>query len=103
MMNPVKGMDIKALSEGCFLLFFHHAIDKQRILAGCPWSFEKNLIILNDVPADANPVHVDLNWCDFVVHVHELPLSKMTKGVAQHVGNRLELFKELEIDEHDHA
>ncbi|KAK4424621.1 hypothetical protein Salat_1655700 [Sesamum alatum] len=103
MMNPVNGMDIKALPQGWFPLRFHHAIDKHRILAGCPWSFEKNLIILNDVPANADPIHVDLNWCDFVVHVHDLPLSKMMEGVVRHVGNCLGLFKELETDEHGHA
>ncbi|KAK4426793.1 hypothetical protein Salat_1448000 [Sesamum alatum] len=103
MMNPVKGMDIKASPEGRFLLHFNHTIDKQRVLARCPWSFEKGLIILNDVPTNANPMHVDLNWCDFIVHVHDLPLSKVTLGVAPHIGNQLGLFEELETDDQGHA
>ncbi|KAL0362330.1 UNVERIFIED_CONTAM: hypothetical protein Scaly_1188200 [Sesamum calycinum] len=32
---------------------------------------------------------MDLDWCDFVVHVHDLPLSKMNLGVATTIGNHL--------------
>ncbi|KAL0292758.1 UNVERIFIED_CONTAM: hypothetical protein Sradi_6974500 [Sesamum radiatum] len=99
MINPVKGMEIKQLPEGHFLLRFHHIIDRNRALAGCPWSFEKNILILNGVGADENPIQVNLDWCDFFVHIHDLPLSKMNVGVATFIGNRLGKFRDMEIDE----
>ncbi|KAL0413768.1 UNVERIFIED_CONTAM: hypothetical protein Sradi_1578500 [Sesamum radiatum] len=89
MINPVKGMEIKQILEGRFLLRFHHIIDRNRAWAGCPWSFEKNILILNGVGADENPMQVDLDWCNFFVHIHDFPLSEMNAGVATFIGNRL--------------
>ncbi|KAL0439102.1 UNVERIFIED_CONTAM: hypothetical protein Slati_2393200 [Sesamum latifolium] len=77
MILPVKGMDIRQLEEGRILIRFNHIIDKQRALEGCPWSFEKNVLILNSVGDFENPMHVALEVCDFYVHVHDLPLSMM--------------------------
>ncbi|KAL0303779.1 UNVERIFIED_CONTAM: hypothetical protein Sradi_6246000 [Sesamum radiatum] len=49
MLNPIKGMAIKQLDAGRFLLRFNHTLDWGRELEGCPWSFENNHIILNRV------------------------------------------------------
>ncbi|KAK4424731.1 hypothetical protein Salat_1666700 [Sesamum alatum] len=47
MLNPVKGLDMRSLTEGRFLIRFNHIIDWSRALEGCPWSFKKNMLILN--------------------------------------------------------
>ncbi|KAK4420259.1 hypothetical protein Salat_2439000 [Sesamum alatum] len=39
MLIPVKGVKMKQLPEGRALLRFKHVIDRNRALAGCPWSF----------------------------------------------------------------
>ncbi|KAL2237177.1 UNVERIFIED_CONTAM: hypothetical protein Sindi_0909400 [Sesamum indicum] len=41
-------------------------------------------------------MNVELNWCDFFVHVHDL---LMNLGVVTLVGNRLGHFQDLEMDE----
>ncbi|KAL0345256.1 UNVERIFIED_CONTAM: hypothetical protein Sradi_4356900 [Sesamum radiatum] len=46
-----------------------------------------------------NPVKVDLDWCDFFVHIHDLPLSKMNVGVATFIGNSIGRFRDMEMDE----
>ncbi|KAL0448799.1 UNVERIFIED_CONTAM: hypothetical protein Slati_1436300 [Sesamum latifolium] len=96
--RPIKGMTVKMLEEHRFLLWFHHCVDRDRALDGCPWTFDKNLIILSKVSVNENPLEVDLNWCSFYVFVHGLPLGLMTNEVAMVVGNRLGKFVEL-----DHA
>ncbi|KAL0406214.1 UNVERIFIED_CONTAM: hypothetical protein Slati_3935300 [Sesamum latifolium] len=103
MLNPVKGVDCQQLTSGRFLLHFYHVIDKDRALDGCPWSFDRNTVILSGIQAHENPLHVDLNWCDFHVLVHELPLSKMNLGIATHIGNRLGRFQEMDMDATDYA
>ncbi|KAK4426428.1 hypothetical protein Salat_1411400 [Sesamum alatum] len=62
MINPVKGMDIRQIGGGRFLLRFNHVIDMNRALEGCPWSFEKNVIILSGIGEKENPLRVDLDW-----------------------------------------
>ncbi|KAL0454689.1 UNVERIFIED_CONTAM: hypothetical protein Slati_0808100 [Sesamum latifolium] len=71
MINPVKGVNCQQLSEGRYLLRFFHIIDRDRALAGCPWSFDRNIVIFNTIQTHENPMHVDLNWCDFHAHVHD--------------------------------
>ncbi|KAL0300144.1 UNVERIFIED_CONTAM: Retrovirus-related Pol polyprotein from transposon RE1 [Sesamum calycinum] len=49
MLLPVKGMEVKQLQEGRFLLRFKHIIDKQHALQGCLWGFDKNILILKSI------------------------------------------------------
>ncbi|KAL0451724.1 UNVERIFIED_CONTAM: hypothetical protein Slati_1150500 [Sesamum latifolium] len=99
MLQPVKGMDVKQLDEGRILLGFEHIIDKQRAQEGCPWSFEKNILILKPIGELENPMHVALDDCDFFIHVHDLPLSMMNLGMATLIGNRISSFRDLESDD----
>ncbi|KAL0378315.1 UNVERIFIED_CONTAM: hypothetical protein Sradi_3137000 [Sesamum radiatum] len=45
-----------------------------------------------------NPMHVDMDKCDFYVHVHDLPLNMMNLGVATLLGNRIGIFRDVEMD-----
>ncbi|KAL0423466.1 UNVERIFIED_CONTAM: hypothetical protein Sradi_0881400 [Sesamum radiatum] len=60
MLLPAKGMEIKKLEDGRFLLCFQHVIDKTHALEGFPWCFEKNLIILSTIAELENPMQVAL-------------------------------------------
>ncbi|KAL0395438.1 UNVERIFIED_CONTAM: hypothetical protein Slati_4510000 [Sesamum latifolium] len=55
-LNPFKGMEFKILPQQCFLLKFFHTIDLQRVMEGCPWAFDKNLIVLKAIRADETPM-----------------------------------------------
>ncbi|KAK4428665.1 hypothetical protein Salat_1166300, partial [Sesamum alatum] len=99
MINSVKGMDICQIGGGRFLLRFNHVIDRNRALEACPWSFEKNVIILSGIGEKENPLRVDLDWCKFHVHMHELPLSMMNLGVATLIGNRIGRFRDMDMDD----
>ncbi|KAL0403879.1 UNVERIFIED_CONTAM: hypothetical protein Sradi_2028700 [Sesamum radiatum] len=58
MLNPVKGLEMKNLADGRFLIRFNHILDRNRALEGCPWSFEKNTIVLSGI--GVNEIH--LTW-----------------------------------------
>ncbi|KAL0401628.1 UNVERIFIED_CONTAM: hypothetical protein Slati_4192700 [Sesamum latifolium] len=103
MLDPVKGLEIRRLEEGRFLIRFNYIIDRNRALEGCPWSFEKNTLILSSVGVNENSMHVDLNWCEFCVHIHDLPLSKMNFGIASFIGNSLGKFRDLEMEDSGRA
>ncbi|KAL0451653.1 UNVERIFIED_CONTAM: hypothetical protein Slati_1143400 [Sesamum latifolium] len=59
MFSAVKGVDIKQLKESRLLFKFNHVIDRDRALNGCPWSFDKHVVILNNIRVDENPMQVD--------------------------------------------
>ncbi|KAK4415468.1 hypothetical protein Salat_2654200 [Sesamum alatum] len=71
---------VRKLSDERFVLWISHPIDHNRALEVCAWSFEKGLLIFSLVGVDEDPMMFNLNWCDFHVHVHDLPLSKMNLG-----------------------
>ncbi|KAK4415504.1 hypothetical protein Salat_2657800 [Sesamum alatum] len=102
-LNPVKGLEMKSLAEGRFLIRSNHIIDRNSVLEGCPWSFQKNTLILNSMGVGENPLQVDLNWCEFYVHIHDLPLSKMNLGTAMLIRNRLGRFRDMEMEESGHS
>ncbi|KAL0327237.1 UNVERIFIED_CONTAM: hypothetical protein Sangu_1801700 [Sesamum angustifolium] len=66
-LNPAKEMEITFLERDRFLLKFFHSIDRDRIIAGGHWAFEKNLTVLAAMTEDENPADVDLSWCEFHV------------------------------------
>ncbi|KAL0456588.1 UNVERIFIED_CONTAM: hypothetical protein Slati_0998000 [Sesamum latifolium] len=72
---------------------------RDRALNGGPWIFDKNLIILNYANPDKNPLEVDLNWCQFHVHIHGLPLWIMTRAMADFIGKRLGRFIESDSNQ----
>ncbi|KAK4423255.1 hypothetical protein Salat_1908300 [Sesamum alatum] len=96
-------MDIKITKDGHFLFCFNHVIDKERVLEGCPWNFDKDTLILRDVGKDENPKLVDLDWCASHVHIHNLPIRKMkmTKEVVEYIGNHMGNFVDVaHMDSH---
>ncbi|KAK4421456.1 hypothetical protein Salat_2096200 [Sesamum alatum] len=66
---------------------------------GYPWSFEKNIILLSGIGEKENPLQVDLDWCDFYVHVHELPFIMMNLGVATQIDNWIGRFRDMDMDD----
>ncbi|KAL0297736.1 UNVERIFIED_CONTAM: hypothetical protein Sradi_6825700 [Sesamum radiatum] len=61
-------------------------------------AFDKYLIVLAPVETEDDPNLIDLNWCEFHVHIHSLPLEKMTQDIAAFIGNRLGKFEEVDLD-----
>ncbi|KAL0331699.1 UNVERIFIED_CONTAM: hypothetical protein Sangu_1715400, partial [Sesamum angustifolium] len=80
--SPVRTMEFKFIKGDHFLSKFFHYLDRDRVLDRCPWAYDKNLIVLAQVEAADDPNLVDLNWCDFHIHIHGLPLGKMTQDIA---------------------
>ncbi|KAL0293446.1 UNVERIFIED_CONTAM: hypothetical protein Sangu_2524000 [Sesamum angustifolium] len=89
LLRPAWGMDVRLVGDNRFLLRFSHVVHRDRALMGCPWTFDRNLVILQSVSEDENPLEVNLNWCQFYVHVHDLPLRLMTREAAEDIGYRL--------------
>ncbi|KAK4431366.1 hypothetical protein Salat_0898700 [Sesamum alatum] len=65
---------------------------------GGPWAFEENLLILKTIDADDNPARTYLEWVDFYIHVHDLPLRRRTKEMAEFIGNQLGQFRDVDLE-----
>ncbi|KAL0313473.1 UNVERIFIED_CONTAM: hypothetical protein Sradi_5746600 [Sesamum radiatum] len=50
--RQVRGMDVRLLADHRFLIRFTHIADRDRALKGCPWAFDRNLVILASITDD---------------------------------------------------
>ncbi|KAL0301822.1 UNVERIFIED_CONTAM: hypothetical protein Sradi_6459000 [Sesamum radiatum] len=96
--NPIRGMDMRLIDGNRILFCFNHQVDRKRVMDNAPWAYEKSLLVLKAVESDENPMKTDLDWCDFHAHIHDLPLGKMNKDFAKFIGNQIERFKDVDID-----
>ena len=63
--KPNKGVLISDVEEDLFLVEFGDKRDKQKVLDMSPWSYEKNLVLLQDFDGDAVPKDINLIWSPF--------------------------------------
>ncbi|KAL0368122.1 UNVERIFIED_CONTAM: hypothetical protein Scaly_1031100 [Sesamum calycinum] len=99
LLQPVKGIQIRWISEDRFCLQFNHRLDMQCTLEGRPWVFNKNLSIMESMADRANLLDVWLDWSPFTMLVHDITLSFQTKTVAEHIGNKIGRF--IDTEHHD--
>ncbi|KAL0404508.1 UNVERIFIED_CONTAM: hypothetical protein Sradi_2091600 [Sesamum radiatum] len=76
-----------------------YVVDWNRVMERTPWAYDKNLIILAKVDGNENSKDIDLNWCEFFVLVHRLPLGKMNLEIANFVGNQLGKFINIDMED----
>ena len=49
--KPNKGVQISEVEEELFLVEFGDEKDKKKVLDMCPWSYEKQLVLIQDFEA----------------------------------------------------
>lgn len=91
-----KLVQISEIEEDLFLVEFGDPKDKKKVLEMCPWSFEKNLVLLQEFSGDLVPKEIDLKWSPFWVQVSNLPLKSRTKETGMVLGSKL--GKAIDVD-----
>ena len=78
-------------------------MEKDRVLQKQPLSFNKSLLILQEINGDVKPKEVNMDWCPFTVQVHGLPLGMMTKKIGVVLGEFLGDVEKVETNEDQNA
>lgn len=60
-----KGVRISELEEEVFLVEFGDEKDKKKVMDMCPWSYEKQLVIIQEFEGALTPKEIDLKWVPF--------------------------------------
>ncbi|KAK4413668.1 hypothetical protein Salat_2779600 [Sesamum alatum] len=87
--QAARGVEVRKISDDRFCLLFNHGEDLRRVLELRPWIFDKNLVVLAPLAERDDPLLVNLDWCPFYVHVHDLKLGQRTVNVVRHIGRSL--------------
>jgi 14-3-3 protein epsilon len=94
--KPVKGVTIKEAKVGTFLFHFAHPLDMEAVLNGGPWTFDNNMLILEQVLLGVQIDQIPLCHATLWVQVHYLPTGLMKETVGQRLANYIGTFVEYD-------
>jgi hypothetical protein len=94
--KPVKGVTIKEAKLGTFLFHFAHPLDMEAVLNGGPWTFDNNMLILEQVPLGMQIEQIPLFHATLWVQIHDLPTGLMKETVGQKLANYIGSFVEYD-------
>lgn len=66
-------------------------------MAGCPWSFERQILTLNEFNGLAPPSRMDFTHSPFWIQVHNLPLC-MSRAVRTKIGRMLGDLEDVDVE-----
>ena len=84
-----KDPEVTVMDENLFLFKFATLKDKQRIIDGSPWSFEKKLLVLKKYDGDLRASDYVFDKADFWVRVYGLPLKMLNQEMADRIGRKI--------------
>ena len=65
--KPNRGLQISKIEEELFFVEFGDGKDKQKVLEMCPWSFEKQLIVMKEFEGELVPRDIEMKRSPFWV------------------------------------
>jgi hypothetical protein len=91
----VGSVVFKEVEENLWVFEFSDKDDKERILAGRPWSFDRQIILLNEL--DGNVPLSQMQFTHSPLQVHDLPLVCMNKSVGTKIGESLGSLLDVDV------
>ena len=91
-----KEMQLLEIEEDLFLVEFGDEKDKRKVIDMSLWSYEKQLVIIQDFEAKLTPKEIELKWSPFWVQMFNLPLKSRTRETGIAIGSKL--GEALEVD-----
>ncbi|PNY14674.1 hypothetical protein L195_g011358 [Trifolium pratense] len=94
--RPMGGVTIKETIAGKFLFHFAHPLAMEEVFKGGPWSFDNNMLILEQVQLGMQVEHIPLFHVNMWVQVHDLPMGLMKEKVGIPLANYIGSFVEYD-------
>lgn len=76
----------RSIEHGLFVVQFPTLRDKKKIMEGRPWTFDQNLVVLNEIEGGVQPSDIALNRCPFWVRFYNLPLDSRSVNHIRKIG-----------------
>ena len=71
--------------------------DKKKVLDMCPWSYVKQLILIQEYVGELTPKEIEVKWAPFWVEIYNLPLNSRTKDTRWAIGSCLGLVLDVDV------
>ncbi|KAF7825238.1 ribonuclease H [Senna tora] len=97
--RPKHGVDIKEIDKNLYMFQFFHWRDRDKVLEGEPWWFDKQVLTLKEVSGDEQPSELRSTQVPFWVRVYDLPFNQRTIMAAQMLGDKVGNFLDWDNSE----
>jgi hypothetical protein len=87
----------KEVSDNIWIFEFTEEEYKKRVMEGRPWSFDRQILVLNEFDGQCLPAKMEFITSPFWIQVHDMPLICMTKGVGKKIGDSLGVLEDIDI------
>ncbi|XP_035543083.1 uncharacterized protein LOC118346304 [Juglans regia] len=95
--RPVRGMCFRDLNANLFLVEFEDLRDKERVLREGPWSFDKQLVLVQEVDGSKQVHQIKIQEATFWVRIHDLPLRARNAYVGERIGKKIGKVEEVDL------
>lgn len=87
----------KEVLDNVWVFEFEEISDKRRVLEGRPWSFDRQILVLQEFDGTSPPSQLVFSHSPFWVQVHEMPLLCMNKAVGIKIGESLGEVEDIDV------
>ena len=94
-----KGALFRLIENGMFVVQFASLKDKNKVMAGRPWTFDQNLVMLQEIEDDVQPSDIVMNRCPFWVRLYNLPMRSRSESHIRQIGGSIGQVLEVDKDE----
>ena len=97
MWKPKKGVQLSEIEDDIFLVEFEDEKDKRRVIDMSPWSYEKQLVHIQDFEVKLTLKEIELKWSPFWIQMFILPLKSRTRETGIIIGSKLREVLDVDI------
>jgi hypothetical protein len=97
--RTVRSVTFKEIQDNVWVFEFENVYvdDKKRVMGGRPWSFDWQIIVLNDFDGSVPPALMKFTHSPFWIQVHDMPLIYMNKGVGSEIRESLGTLEDVDV------
>jgi hypothetical protein len=92
-----RSVMFKEVQDNVWVFEFEDMEDKRRVMEGRPWSFDRQILVLNELDGTVPPALMQFDRSPFWVQVHDMPLICMNKGVGVKIGESLGMLIDVVV------
>lgn len=90
-------VDVRNMGKNLYVFQFHHWKDKQRVLDGQPWHFDKHVILLGELEGMSKPSDIQLFKFPIWTRVYNLPFKgRLNEANVKAIGNKIGTFIKMD-------
>ena len=90
-------VEIKNIGKNMYVVQFHHWKDKERVMEGQPWHFDRHVILMTDIQGKCKPSDIQLWEFPIWARVYDLPFKGRLNDVnVRAIGNKIGAFIKMD-------